>query len=54
MAMKRTGTPWMKAEDFGRSLTRPDGYAVRAIDAASRVVAPPPGVGPELQEVGRG
>jgi UDP-glucose 4-epimerase len=27
-------------EDFGRSLTRPDGYAVRAIDAASRVVDP--------------
>jgi UDP-glucose 4-epimerase len=27
-------------EDFGRSLTRPDGYAVRAIDAASRMVDP--------------
>jgi UDP-glucose 4-epimerase len=27
-------------EDFGRSLRRPDGYAVRAIDAANRLVDP--------------
>ena len=41
-------------EDFGRSLVRPDGYAVRAIDAASRAVEPGPGVPRELEEVRRG
>lgn len=35
MAMKRTKTPWMKAEDFGRSLARGIGVNLLVSDMAA-------------------
>lgn len=37
MAMKRTKTPWMKAEDFGRSLPRGIGVNLLVTDMAAMV-----------------
>ncbi|ESY88015.1 hypothetical protein NKI51_01350 [Mesorhizobium australicum] len=37
MAMKRTKTPWMKAEDFGRSLPRGIGVNLLVSDMAAMV-----------------